>query len=119
MNYAFAKHTLGIHGKRVQVRNQENINIDSTQTNRRKAHLTCKLGPNTHVATLQDRSTAHHAKAVARGLGQGVADPRGRATPHRRLSATPSSGGGMGACRGGGDRDFVAKIASTPPYSHI
>ena len=33
-------------------------------------------------------------------------DPRGRPTPHRRLSAAPFSGGGMEACRGGAARSL-------------
>ena len=61
--------------KKSQVRNQENVNADSTQINRRKAHLPCKLGPNTHMAMLQDHQANHQAKAVPKRPGQGAAAP--------------------------------------------
>ena len=67
---------------------------------------------NTNQGVAKDQSTAHHAKAVARGLGQGVAEPRGQAHPYRCLSATPSSGGGMRACRRRWSMYFMPNIDS-------
>ena len=48
-------------------------------------------GQNTHQGAAQEPSLTHHAKAVAKGLVQVVADPRGPVTTQWRLSTAPSN----------------------------
>jgi hypothetical protein len=64
VSWSFAGYTLGIHQKRVKVRNQENVNAYSTQTNRRKARLPFKPRPQTHRGGVQ----AQHATAMRKAV---------------------------------------------------
>jgi hypothetical protein len=52
------------------MRNQKNINLDSSQTNKEKARSLDETKQNTHVATLQAHQANHLAKAVPRWPSQ-------------------------------------------------
>jgi len=69
------------------VRNQESVNADFTQRNKKKAHLPEEPGPKTYVAVLLAQQQTIMPKAMAGRPHLGAAALRVR--PHHQLGQPP------------------------------
>ena len=71
----------------VKVCNQESVNVDSTQRNKKRAHLPKEPGPKTYAAALIAQQQTIMRKAVAGRPHLGATSPRVRS--HHQLHQTP------------------------------
>ena len=96
------------------MRNREGVNVDSSQTNKEKAHSTDEFGPNTYMAMIQDHQADHLAKAVPRRPSQGTTRcGRTRTgTPQDHLHRGGALMVGEVSC-GGAFQNYLSKQTST------